>query len=94
MGRATAAFGLDPARTTHLDVLLSRKYFGTILKAAAELDVDLAKDGQKKLPFLSSQAYYFVEFCPVTSWVSPSPPSSLHAMSLPRSNCGAVSVKP
>ncbi|MCT0203876.1 NAD(P)H-binding protein [Synechococcus sp. CS-602] len=50
MEESYAAFGLDPAETTHLDAYL-KEYFGTILKRLRELDMDLAKDAKKKLPF-------------------------------------------
>jgi uncharacterized protein YbjT (DUF2867 family) len=50
MEESYAAFALDPASTTHLEDYL-KDYFGTILKRLRELDVDLAKDAKKKLPF-------------------------------------------
>lgn len=50
MEESYEAFALDPASTTHLEDYL-KEYFGTILKRLRELDVDLAKDAKKKLPF-------------------------------------------
>jgi uncharacterized protein YbjT (DUF2867 family) len=50
MQESYAAFDLDPAATTHLEDYL-KEYFGTILKRLREMDVDLAKDAKKKLPF-------------------------------------------
>ncbi len=50
MEASYAAFGLDPAETTTLELYLN-EYYTTILKRLRDMEKDLDKDAKKKLPF-------------------------------------------